>query len=146
MKRAFSLVEVLIAVLVLALGLLGLGAIFPAVISEQRRSFDSITGESVAKLVEDTLNRNNELVDLSALQGDGLGRVGPDQGGQNNNAGRPIQINAPSKSVWQNVLDALPRDPASLVTLALLVGVFGLVVIAGISSNGKGKGRGGLSA
>jgi len=96
MKRAFSLVEVLIAVLVLALGLLGLGAIFPAVISEQRRSFDSITGESVAKLVEDTLNRNNELVDLSALQGDGLGRVGPDQGGQNNNAGRPIQINAPS--------------------------------------------------
>ena len=56
------------------------------------------------------------------------------------------QINAPSKSVWQNVLDALPRDPASLVTLALLVGVFGLVVIAGISSNGKGKGRGGLSA
>ena len=56
------------------------------------------------------------------------------------------QSGTPSNSRWQNVLDAFPRDPASLVTLALLVGVFGLVVVAGLSSNGKGKGRGGLSA
>jgi hypothetical protein len=98
--RAFSLVEVLIAVLVLALGLLGLGAVFPAVISEQRRAFDSITGESVAGLVQDKLSRSSEVVDLSPLTDPRLGQVGPGQGGgpggpQGDSAGRPGLINAP---------------------------------------------------
>ncbi len=39
----FSLIEVLIAVLILALGLLGLGAIFPVVIREQRAGTDATT-------------------------------------------------------------------------------------------------------
>ncbi len=47
--RAFSLIEVLIGVLVLALGLLGLGAIIPVVIREQRAAVSSTLGSEAAK-------------------------------------------------------------------------------------------------
>lgn len=41
---AFSLIEILISVLILALGLLGLGALFPVVLREQRIGTDNIRG------------------------------------------------------------------------------------------------------
>lgn len=44
----FSLVEVLMAVFILALGLLGLGAVFPVVIREQRQSNDLVAGTVAA--------------------------------------------------------------------------------------------------
>jgi len=43
-RQAFSLIEILIAVLILALGLLGLGALFPVVVREQRLGTDAIQG------------------------------------------------------------------------------------------------------
>ncbi|MEO1583646.1 MAG: prepilin-type N-terminal cleavage/methylation domain-containing protein [Planctomycetota bacterium] len=50
--HAFTLLEVLIAVVVLAFGLLGVVAVFPAVIDLQRRSQDAVLGGSLAASAE----------------------------------------------------------------------------------------------
>tara|TARA_R110002072_G_scaffold42064_20_gene118619 strand:+ start:34709 stop:35833 length:1125 start_codon:yes stop_codon:yes gene_type:complete len=63
----FSLVEVLIAILVLAIGMLGLGAIFPAIIAEQRDSFEAIEGEQVAEVAEAQITSNREFIDFSLI-------------------------------------------------------------------------------
>jgi type II secretory pathway pseudopilin PulG len=46
--RAFTLIEVLIGVLVMALGLLGLGAIIPVIVREQRLASDATLGVTAA--------------------------------------------------------------------------------------------------
>jgi hypothetical protein len=55
----FSLVEVLIAIVVLALGLLGVAAVFPAVLSQQRQATDSVMGASAESSVEKILTQNS---------------------------------------------------------------------------------------
>ena len=67
--RAFTLIEVLIAILVLAIGLLGLGAVFPAVIAEQRNAFAVIEGENTASSAEAMLS-NREFLDFALLSQD----------------------------------------------------------------------------
>lgn len=47
-SRAFSLIEILISILILALGVLGLGALFPVVIREQRIGNDAVNGVTVS--------------------------------------------------------------------------------------------------
>lgn len=52
---AFSLIEILVSVLILGLGLLGLGALFPVVLREQRIGTDNILGVVVTNNVKAAL-------------------------------------------------------------------------------------------
>lgn len=58
---AFSLVEVLVAVLVLALGLLGLGAVFPMVVRQQRIATETTLGLSATEAVKQILVNNDNF-------------------------------------------------------------------------------------
>jgi type II secretory pathway pseudopilin PulG len=60
-RAAFSLVEVLIAILILALGLLGLGAVIPVIVKQQRVATDNTLGVSIAKAAEAYLRNRPEF-------------------------------------------------------------------------------------
>lgn len=54
----FSLVEVLIAVVVLSLGLLGLAAVFPAVLTQQKQASDASLGAATARSAQAFLQQS----------------------------------------------------------------------------------------
>jgi prepilin-type N-terminal cleavage/methylation domain-containing protein len=60
-RAGFSLIEVLIGVLVLSLGLLGLGAIIPVVIREQRQAVTTTLGTAAARAAKEYLLQRPDL-------------------------------------------------------------------------------------
>lgn len=60
-RGAFSLIEVLIAIVVLALGLIGLAAIFPVVVTQQRETADAVQGQSAMRSIEMWITGNLRL-------------------------------------------------------------------------------------
>jgi Tfp pilus assembly protein PilV len=84
-RSAFSLVEVLIAVVVLALGVLGLAAIFPAVIVQQRSANEQVQSRGVAKVAQAILTRSEaagslpwDQLEIDAIFSTGDGIVNTD--------------------------------------------------------------------
>jgi prepilin-type N-terminal cleavage/methylation domain-containing protein len=59
-RRGFTLIEVLMGVLVLGLGLLGLAAVFPAVVLQQKAAADAVEGDVAATTAEAVL-RGSEV-------------------------------------------------------------------------------------
>jgi len=49
-------------------------------------------------------------------------------------------------TLWQNIVEAFPTDPASLFTLALALGATILVIVTGRRTNGKGSGKDGVAS
>lgn len=74
LRHAFSLIEILISILILSLGILGLGALFPAVIREQRNSTDAVVGAFIAQSAAQQLRNANWGV---ALEDQGTNRPNP---------------------------------------------------------------------
>lgn len=62
--RAFTLIEILLAVLILAFGLLGLGAVIPVVLREQRIGSDATLGVAATKDALAYLERRADLMRL----------------------------------------------------------------------------------
>ncbi len=70
--RGFSLIEVLIGIVVLGLGLLGLAAIFPAVVQQQRQALDTTQGISVERSAEEWIRGNQRLFEQSEPPAPGI--------------------------------------------------------------------------
>lgn len=63
-RRAFSLIELLMSIMILAIGLISVAALFPAGIVQQQRAKDSIDGPSVARSAMELLRSKLSQADF----------------------------------------------------------------------------------
>jgi len=78
-RPGFSLIEVLISIVVLSIGLLGLAAVFPVVVTQQRQASDSVQGTSIERSVIEYLTAHSSLNQPSEDLGVGSGTLLPDE-------------------------------------------------------------------
>ncbi|MBL8885723.1 MAG: type II secretion system protein [Phycisphaerales bacterium] len=64
--KAFTLVEVLLGIIILAVGLLGLASVFPLVVRQQREAQDTVVGVSAARAAESFLTQHQGYFDITA--------------------------------------------------------------------------------
>lgn len=86
--RGFSLIEILVSIIILGLGLLGLGALFPVVIRQQRISTDQTYGVVVGESARAIVVSNNAMMPADKWTQFGTRRLATDAGyglGQNFN-------------------------------------------------------------
>lgn len=120
--RAFTLIEVLISIVVLALGLLGLAAVFPVVVYQQRSAADTVQGISMGRSIEAWLN-GNEMLNLRSAAGVDLTVVNNRRGWEMLYADpswSPMPANDPAASYGAWVVC---RDLNPLLTLDTATGV-----------------------
>ena len=106
-RRAFSMIEVLIAIVVLSIGLLGLAITLPATITVQRRGAEATRAISAASAAQTYIESRPDLVRLhvwDARMGDpnpdrfpyGLGTLVEDE------TWSPARRGAPLRYAWDN--------------------------------------------
>src|SRR5262245_25735142 len=66
-RRAFSLIEVLLAIFILGVGVISIAALFPAGIAQQRQSVDDIMGPTVANNALSILRNKIRPEDFGSL-------------------------------------------------------------------------------
>ncbi len=108
-RRAFTLVEILISILILALGVLGLGALFPVIIREQRLGTDAVSGVSVSNAVRSILTRSEWGAALGPFNGTPHPMLVPGNGGSPA-AGTQFLWNAFRNPVYRLPDDSPRRD------------------------------------
>jgi len=114
---AFSLIEILISIVVLSLGLLGLAAVFPAVVRQQRIATDSVQGVSIERTAQEYIRNSGTL-----------NAFNPQAGGVNSRAGwQMLTYNAgwSPRGLWvlsEPSLAGLPGTGVDLPTGVMTMG------------------------
>ncbi len=125
-QRGFSLVEVLIAVLVLSLGLLGIGAVFPVIVRQQRIATQTTMGNSAKQGIKQILANNANF----AADGRGWPAVRSYVVSNASNPGDwvPLEVD---RSTGNYDLDPDPNDPnANQVILPLSQRLYPLPMVS----------------